>query len=75
MQKETNPATTHSESNRALLGNTAAAQYIGIEPGTLEVWRSTKRYVIPYIRSGRLIKYRKIDLDTWLQSRTVGATA
>jgi excisionase family DNA binding protein len=58
------------------LFNTAyAAQYLGVTPKTLEVWRCTKRYNIPFIKVGRLVKYRKADLDAFLESRTVGAEA
>jgi excisionase family DNA binding protein len=50
-----------------------AAEYLGVTVATLEVWRSTKRYNIPYIKVGRLVKYRKSALDAFLESRTVGA--
>lgn len=56
-----------------ILGNTDAAEYIGVTPRTLEVWRCTKRYQIPFIKVGRLVKYRKSALDAFLDSRTVGA--
>jgi len=46
------------------------ANYIGVTENTLSVWRCTKRYSIPYIKVGRLVKYRKSNLDTWLESRT-----
>ncbi len=49
----------------------AAATYIGVTPGTLEVWASTKRYDIPYIKIGKLVYYRRSDLDEWIRSRTV----
>ena len=58
-----------------ILGNTDAAEYIGVTPRTLEVWRCTKRYQIPFIKVGRLVKYRKSALDAFLDSRTVGAEA
>ncbi len=60
------------EPKSPLFGNAAAADYLGVEPQTLEVWRCTKRYEIPYIKVGRLVKYRQRDLDDWLNSRTVG---
>ena len=50
-----------------------AATYIGIREQTLAVWRSTKRYQIPFTRVGRLIRYRPEHLDAWLASRTIGA--
>jgi excisionase family DNA binding protein len=52
-----------------------AAEYLGVSVGTLEVWRCTKRYPLPFIKVGRLVKYRKSDLDAFLESRTVGAEA
>jgi excisionase family DNA binding protein len=52
-----------------------AAQYLGVTVSTLEVWRSTKRYPLPYVKVGRLVKYRRADLDAFLESRTVGAGA
>lgn len=56
-----------------LFDNDAAAAYIGVTPRTLEVWRCTKRHQIPYIKVGRLVKYRQAVLDTWLAAQTVGA--
>jgi len=46
-----------------------AAVYIGIRPQTLANWRSTGRYKVPFVRAGRLIRYRRADLDSWLASR------
>lgn len=58
-----------------LLGTDDAAAYVGVTPRTLEVWRCVKRHAIPYIKVGRLVKYRQSDLDAWLESRTVGVAA
>jgi len=58
-----------------LFGNEAAASYLGVTPRTLEVWRCTKRHQVPYIKVGRLVKYRQSDLDNWLAAQTVGAAA
>jgi excisionase family DNA binding protein len=52
-----------------------AASYLGIKGHTLEVWRTTGRYSLPFVRVGRRVKYRKADLDRWLASRTVHAEA
>ncbi|MDT4331190.1 helix-turn-helix domain-containing protein [Methylomonas sp. MS20] len=57
----------------AMLDNASAAEYLGISAGTLDVWRSTKRYAIPFIKVGRLVKYRQSALDAFLESRTHGA--
>ena len=48
----------------------AAASYLGLAPATLEIWRSTGRYDLPYMKIGRCVRYRRSDLDTFLQRRT-----
>ena len=55
-----------------LLTNEQAADYLGVTPRTLEVWRCTKRHVIAYIKVGRLVKYRRSELDAWLVAKTIG---
>ena len=57
------------------LNTSEAAAFLRAKPGTLEIWRSTKRYCIPYVRVGRLVRYRKSDLQKWLDSRQVGGEA
>lgn len=57
---------------QALRDEVFAARYIGVKPGTLQVWRSTKRYDLPYIKVGRLVRYRQSALDAFLTSRTQG---
>ena len=59
----------------AEFSNIEAAAYLGIKPESLEIWRSTRRHIIPYLRIGRRIRYRRADLDQWLTSRTVGHVA
>ena len=56
-----------------LLSVEQAAQYLQVQRGTLEVWRSTKRYPLPYVKVGRNVRYRQSDLDKFLQLRTVSA--
>lgn len=65
----------HTQPNDPIFNNADAAEYIGVTPRTLEVWRSTKRHVIPYIKVGRLVKYRKSALDAFLEQQTIGADA
>lgn len=52
------------------LNEAEAAEYLGVSPGTLTVWRSVGRYNLPYVKVGRLVRYRKSDLDAWLHQRT-----
>ena len=62
---------------RELLDEKQAAEFLGVAPGTLSVWRSCGRYALPFIKCGHLVKYRRADLESWLESRTRanGATA
>lgn len=53
-----------------LLNTEEASQYLGVTRDTLAVWRTTRRYELPYIKVGRLVKYRLTDLDEWLNNRT-----
>lgn len=65
----TNFVSSRNTSN--LLNNEEAAGYLGVAPNSLAVWRTTKRYPIPYVKVGRLVKYRVADLNAFLESRTV----
>jgi hypothetical protein len=56
--------------NVDLLDTTAAAAYIGSTPATLNTWRCTKSVRIPYIKCGRSVRYRKSDLDEFLERNT-----
>lgn len=58
-----------------LLNTSEASKYIGVTGNTLSVWRCTKRYNIPFIKVGRLVKYRKSALDKFLDRRTQGGEA
>jgi hypothetical protein len=53
------------------LWNTArAAAYLDKRPQTLVKWRCTKEVKLPYIEVGGSIRYRKIDLDAFLERKT-----
>ncbi len=66
---------TQTVTPAAEFSNSEAAAYLGVTAGTLEIWRCTNRQTIPYLRIGRHIRYRRADLDKWLDSRRVGDTA
>jgi excisionase family DNA binding protein len=65
------------ERNHNLLDDKQAAKYLTVTPGTLSVWRSTGRYALPFVKVGRMVRYRLSDLDEWLatRSRETGSTA
>ncbi len=60
-----------------LLDEQAAARLLTVAPGTLGVWRSTGRYNLPFLKVGRMVRYRRADLIAWLEKRTheTGTTA
>jgi excisionase family DNA binding protein len=65
------------QATRDLLSEQEAAELLTVSPGTLSVWRSTGRYNLPFLKVGRMVRYRRGDLLAWLESRTreSGATA
>lgn len=60
---------------RSLLNREEAAAYLDMKPQTLAVWASTGRYGLKFYRVGRSVKYRRSDLDQFLESRAVCAGA
>jgi excisionase family DNA binding protein len=61
--------------NGDLLTNEEAAAYLDTKPATLENWRCTRRYPLPYVRIGSNVRYRRKDLDEFLEKNTVRETA
>lgn len=57
-------------SQTELLTTEEAAARMGLRPQTLCVWRTAGRYNLPYVRCGRLIRYRPEDIDAFLRGRT-----
>lgn len=53
-----------------LLTEREAAEYLGIKPSTLSVWRSTRRYNLEFVKVGACVRYRKSALQTFADSRT-----
>jgi hypothetical protein len=52
-------------------GQEGVAEYLGdLQPHTLEQWR-WRKIGPPYIKAGGRVRYRKSDVDRWLESRTV----
>lgn len=45
-----------------------AANMLGIKPQTLYVWISTKRYPVRSLKVGRLRKFRRSDLEEFLNN-------
>jgi excisionase family DNA binding protein len=60
-----------------LLDKHSAAKLIGIHPRTLDLWQNQRR--IPFIKLGPgrrgLVRFRRADLEAFLQSHRVEAIA
>lgn len=48
-----------------------AARYLRVSPGTLAVWDCTKRYDLKPIKVGRSVRYRRADLDTFIERKLI----
>lgn len=58
------------DAGRSLLTPGQAAEQLNIPVSTLSRWRSERRE-LPYVTVGRLIRYRQIDIDRWVDDNTV----
>lgn len=61
--------TTLSATPPELLTRDQAAEYLGLRPQTLAVWAATGRYSLPFVKVGRLVRYRRDGLDRFLAER------
>jgi len=53
-----------------LLTADEVAEILGVTSHTLAVWRSTGRYALRYVKTGRLVRYRTADLDSFIELRS-----
>jgi predicted DNA-binding transcriptional regulator AlpA len=61
-----------------LLNTHHAAQLLGLSPATLNTWRSKRGRISrdgmngpQFMRMGRTIRYRRCDLNAWIESHPV----
>ena len=52
-----------------LLTPEQAAEILGVTYQTLAVWRSTGRYNLPFVKVGRRVMYRAIDVEAFIKER------
>jgi len=62
-----------SETFPKLLTANEVSALLGVSPGTLQVWRSTKRYPLKYLKIGGLVRYRESDLIEFMRGRVKGS--
>lgn len=58
------------QNSSKLLTEEQTAAYLGVEPATLAVWRCKKRYDLPYVKVGRLVRYLERDIAAFVAKRT-----
>lgn len=52
-----------------------AAEYCGgLKPNTLEIWR-IRGQGPPFVKLGRVVRYRKSDVETWIESQVRHSTS
>lgn len=56
-----------------LMTEVQAADVLNLSIRTLQAWR-TQRRGPSWIRAGRAIRYRRRDLDAWMDANTVSST-
>jgi excisionase family DNA binding protein len=47
-----------------------ASQYLGVSQAALRTWKR-QGHGPAYFRAGKLLRYRKSDLDAWIEARRV----
>ena len=62
-------AMTGKTNSETLFTRKEAARYLRVSPGTLAVWDCTKRYNLRPLKVGRAVRYRKSDLDNFLEEQ------
>lgn len=65
------PTAILSKPSTQLVDDPTATAFLGLAPGTLNVWRATKRHPLPYVKIGRRVMYRMSDLEAFIESRLV----
>jgi|TARA_X000000950_G_scaffold103273_1_gene130315 hypothetical protein len=59
---------------QVLLGEKEAAERLSLSPQALRLWRKRREQgleapVIPFVKLGRLVKYRQVDVDQFLMEQ------
>ncbi len=61
--------TLHQTVLPKLLTPEQVAEILVVTPHTLAVWRSDGRYNLPYVKTGRLVRYRSEDIQAFIDKR------
>jgi excisionase family DNA binding protein len=53
--------------NTQLVDRKTAAEFLGVKANTLTLWAMRRNHSLPYIKLGRLVRYRMSDLEAFLE--------
>jgi hypothetical protein len=62
---------TKTTVSKRFLNTEQAADVLGKSPGTLVIWRSTKRYDLPYHKIGGSVRYDVDALEEFISSQRI----
>lgn len=54
-----------------LLSRKEAADFLGLKKNTLAVWAVQKKEDLPFFKVGGVVKYKKSDLEKFLENNTI----
>jgi len=61
---------TKDLSKYQLLTPEETANYLGVKVQTLAAWRTSKKYNLPYVKIGKIIRYQQYLVNKWLAENT-----
>lgn len=57
---------------KPILSRLEAAAYLGVKPQTLSAWACKRSVNLPYVKAGRRVLYRLIDLEAFCANNIEG---
>ena len=69
-KKDSSSVVPASNNYGDLLTRKQASEYLGVKETTLAIWKTNKRYKLPVVKVGRLVRYKKSDLDEFIEKRS-----
>ncbi len=63
------PLLARVEEEDSVLTVEALAQYLRVDPGW--VYKQVSLKTIPYFKNGKYVRFRKRDIDRWIETQTV----
>jgi hypothetical protein len=70
-QEQAEFITNFLDPDQPLLTTQETAKMLSTTAGTLNVWRCTKRYSLPYIKIGSSVRYRRQDVVDFINARRI----